>query len=153
MSVELDPGRVLVLSIVVLWTRERITQKAGALRRFSVPIAVTGGVLCSGVVALLDVLTDVRVSFDLEIRDTLLLVFFSTIGLSSKLGTLREGGLEGAAGPRVSVASAQMIRSNFFLAICMRIGDELNTLLRERGTVLPRLSGRHQRPRFVRIAP
>ena len=62
-----------------------ITKQVGALRRFSIPIAVTGGVLCSGVVALLEVLADVKVSFDLEIRDTLLLVFFSTIGLSAKL--------------------------------------------------------------------
>ena len=30
--------------------------------------------------------------FDLSLRDTLLLVFFSTIGLSAKLRTLREGG-------------------------------------------------------------
>jgi ESS family glutamate:Na+ symporter len=62
------------------------------LRRFSIPIAVTGGILCSAVVAGLDLLGGVKVAFDLEVRDSLLLVFFSTIGLSAKLATLREDG-------------------------------------------------------------
>ena len=185
--------------------------------------------------------------FDLEIRDTLLLVFFSTIGLSAKLGTLKKGGrtlailggvtlafllaqnavgiamatasgqhwaygliggsislagghgtaitwgtlgeeagLKGATalgltfatfglicgglvggpiakrlirrhgleGPgdekgdadkgavasedaSVSVTSNQVIRTIFFLAICVGSGDELNDLLRTHGTVLP----------------
>jgi ESS family glutamate:Na+ symporter len=92
MTIQLDSVEVLILAIAVLWVGNAITKGFGALRRFSIPIAVTGGVLCSGVVALLDVLADVEVSFDLATRDTLLLVFFSTIGLSAKLGTLKEGG-------------------------------------------------------------
>ncbi len=92
MNLELDPVRVLVLSIAVLWVGELITQKLAPLRRFSIPIAVTGGVLCSLVVALLDVFAGLHISFDLAIRDTLLLVFFSTIGLSAKLAALKEGG-------------------------------------------------------------
>jgi ESS family glutamate:Na+ symporter len=92
MMIELDSVRVLILAILVLWVGGAITRNFGPLRRFSIPIAVTGGVLCSAVVALLDVFADVKVSFDLELRDTLLLVFFSTIGLSAKLGTLKEGG-------------------------------------------------------------
>ncbi len=92
MTLELDPVRVLVLSIIVLWIGERITARVTFLRRFSIPIAVTGGLLCSLVVAGLDVFGDIRVVFDLALRDTLLLVFFSTIGLSAKLQLLKEGG-------------------------------------------------------------
>jgi ESS family glutamate:Na+ symporter len=92
MNFELDTVRVLVLAIAVLWLGQRITQKVAVLRQFSIPIAVTGGVLCSAVVALLDVFADLRVRFDLEVRDTLLLVFFGTIGLSAKLETLKQGG-------------------------------------------------------------
>jgi ESS family glutamate:Na+ symporter len=90
--VELDPVRVLVLSIVVLWAGERITARLPFLQRFSIPIAVTGGILCSLVVAALDIFGGIRMSFDLELRDTMLLVFFSTIGLSAKLRLLAEGG-------------------------------------------------------------
>jgi ESS family glutamate:Na+ symporter len=92
MTVELVPVQVLVLSIVVLWVGGAVTRRIPLLLRFSIPIAVTGGLLCSILVALLDVLADVRVGFDLTTRDTLLLVFFSTIGLSAKVRLLREGG-------------------------------------------------------------
>ena len=92
MTIELSSLQVLVLAIVVLWVGERVTQAVGVLRRFSIPVAVTGGVLCSVLVAALAIFADLRVSFDLGIRDNLLLVFFSTIGLSAKLRTLREGG-------------------------------------------------------------
>jgi ESS family glutamate:Na+ symporter len=92
MIVELDPVRVLVLSILVLWLGAAITSRVALLRRLSIPIAVTGGILCSLVVALLDGVADVYIKFDLSLRDTLLLVFFSTIGLSAKLALLKEGG-------------------------------------------------------------
>jgi ESS family glutamate:Na+ symporter len=246
--IELDTLRVLLLGIIVLWVGDRLTKKLAWLRRFSIPIAVTGGIVCSVMVALLDLFAGVRVSFDLEIRDSLLLVFFSTVGLSAKLRTLKEGGrtlailgvvtlvflaaqnavgtavmvasggkwvegliagsislagghgtaitwgalgeeagIEGATalglafatfglicgglvggpvaqwlirrhgltGPEasetpregdsalpsaeqpVSVTSSQVIRTIFFLAICVGTGDQLNDALRERGTVLP----------------
>lgn len=92
MIVELDPLRVLVVAIGVLWLGGRITAKVEGLQRFSIPIAVTGGILCSLIVAALELLAGIEVSFDLSLRDSLLLVFFSTIGLSAKLGTLKEGG-------------------------------------------------------------
>ena len=76
MTIELDSVRVLVLSIIVLWIGQQITARLTFLRRFSIPIAVTGGLLCSLVVAGLDIFGDIRVVFDLELRDTLLLVFF-----------------------------------------------------------------------------
>ncbi len=92
MTIELDAVRVLLLSIVVLWLGSTITSHIGLLRRFSIPIAVTGGILCSVVVAMLAVVAQIRVDFDLGLRDLLLLVFFSTIGLSAKFKLLKEGG-------------------------------------------------------------
>ena len=89
---ELQTSRVLVMSIGVLWLGGFLTGRVGFLRRFNIPIAVTGGLLLSVALAALDLGTGIRVSFDLGLRDTLLLVFFSTIGLSAKLTNLREGG-------------------------------------------------------------
>jgi ESS family glutamate:Na+ symporter len=62
------------------------------LREFNIPEAVSGGLLCSMVVAIVFATTNRQISFDLTLRDTLLLVFFSTIGLSAKLRTLLSGG-------------------------------------------------------------
>jgi ESS family glutamate:Na+ symporter len=88
----LEPVRVLSLSILVLWLGTFVESKIGFLKRYNIPSAVTGGLLCSIAVALLTVFADVRVTFDLAMRDTLLLVFFSTIGLSAKLSRLAAGG-------------------------------------------------------------
>ncbi len=89
---ELGTSRVLIASIGVLWLGGFLTGRVGFLERFHIPIAVTGGLVLSVLLAALDLGAGIRVSFDLDLRDTLLLVFFSTIGLSAKLQLLREGG-------------------------------------------------------------
>lgn len=92
MTVELEALQVLLLSVIVLWVGDAITRRVAVLERFSIPVAVTGGILCSLLVAAADLLASVEVEFQLDTRDTLLLVFFSTIGLSAKFGQLKEGG-------------------------------------------------------------
>lgn len=92
MTIALSTTQVLILSIFVLWIGGRVTHASTHLKRFSIPISVTGGVLFSLLVAALELFGDVVVEFDLGLRDTLLLMFFSTIGLSAKVGSLREGG-------------------------------------------------------------
>ena len=88
----LDPARVLALSILVLWLGNFVERRLPFLSQNNIPSAVSGGLICSVAVALLAVFADVRVNFDLEMRDTLLLVFFSTIGLSAKFSQLAAGG-------------------------------------------------------------
>jgi ESS family glutamate:Na+ symporter len=83
---------VLITSIVVLWVGTALTGRIPVLDRFSIPPAVTGGLLCSSIVALIQLFADVQVIFDARLRDVLLLVFFSTIGLSAKFRDLAAGG-------------------------------------------------------------
>jgi glutamate:Na+ symporter, ESS family len=90
--IELNTRHVLELSIVVLWLGMYLTKKIKFLSDFNIPAPVTGGLICSILVALLEVLTEIKVNFDLTIRDSLLLIFFSTIGLSANLRLLIEGG-------------------------------------------------------------
>lgn len=82
----------LVVAIVVLFLGMFLTGRIEFLRRYYIPPAVTGGLICSALVALAQLWGNVEVSFDLALRDLLLLAFFSTIGLSAKLGTLAAGG-------------------------------------------------------------
>ncbi len=82
----------LIVSIVVLYVGTFLTRKLGLLRRYNIPPAVTGGLLCSIVVALIFVVWELQITFDMRLRDLLLLVFFSTIGLSAKMRLLFEGG-------------------------------------------------------------
>jgi ESS family glutamate:Na+ symporter len=83
---------VLVISIVVLFLGMYLTRKIRFLERYFIPPAVTGGLICSIVVALVHEFANLRITFDLQLRDVLLLTFFSTIGLSAKLRMLVAGG-------------------------------------------------------------
>ena len=89
---EMQPLHVLMLSILVLYLGFYLNRKIRFLSEFYIPPAVTGGLICSTVVAVVYGMADLEIAFDMRIRDLLLLVFFSTIGLSAKLRTLAAGG-------------------------------------------------------------
>ena len=89
---EVKPIDVLVLSILVLYLGMYLTRKIRFLRENYIPPAVSGGLICSALVAVIYGLAAVEISFDMQIRDVLLLVFFSTVGLSAKFKALAAGG-------------------------------------------------------------
>ena len=83
---------IIVLAVGVWFLGTFVNNKIPFLRRYSIPVAVTGGLICSLTVMGIRALFDVTITFDTELRDLLLLAFFSTIGLSAKLSLLKEGG-------------------------------------------------------------
>jgi ESS family glutamate:Na+ symporter len=89
---EVQPVHVLMGSILVLYLGLYLNRKVAFLQRNHIPPAVTGGLLCSAVVAVIYGALEWEIRFDMQIRDLLLLVFFSTVGLSAKLRTLAAGG-------------------------------------------------------------
>jgi ESS family glutamate:Na+ symporter len=89
---QVKPVDVVILSILVQFLGMYVTRQVRFLRDFYIPPAVTGGLICSTIVALVYVYADIEIRFDMQIRDLLLLVFFSTIGLSAKLRVLVAGG-------------------------------------------------------------
>ena len=88
----LEGNDVLISSILVWFLGEYLTRSIPFLKRYSIPSAVTGGLICSTLVALVYSFANIEISFDMRIRDLFLLVFFSTIGLSAKFKLLKEGG-------------------------------------------------------------
>lgn len=92
MEYRLEGADVLILSIVVLFAGIAITKRVPFLQKNSIPDAVTGGLLCSSIIGLIYAFLDVQVVVDMRLRDVLLLVFFSTIGLSAKFAQLLAGG-------------------------------------------------------------
>ena len=83
---------VIILAILVLWFGHQITKRVAVLKTFSIPVAVTGGLMCSTIVSIVNSMTGFNIEFDMQLRDTLLLVFFSTIGVSAKFSRLAAGG-------------------------------------------------------------
>lgn len=85
-------ANIVVLAVAVWFIGTFINKKVAFLERYSIPVAVTGGLLCSLVTTTIYYGFDITINFDTRLRDLLLLLFFSTIGLSAKIGLLKEGG-------------------------------------------------------------
>ncbi len=92
MEHHLEAVETLILSILVLYVGAVLTRRIGFLSRNSIPPAVTGGLLCSILVAFIFGVWELKITFDTALRDLLLLVFFSTIGLTARLRLLVAGG-------------------------------------------------------------
>jgi len=92
MEYTIEGANIVALAVAVWFLGTFINKKVAFLERYSIPVAVTGGLLCSIVVTAIYYSLDITISFDTRIRDLLLLTFFSTIGLSAKLSLLKEGG-------------------------------------------------------------
>jgi len=90
--VQIDTPTTLSLAIIALWLGYRINRRVRFLNDYNIPAAVTGGLSISMLVALLEILGITRLEFDLQMRDLLLIVFFSTIGLSAKFAQMLAGG-------------------------------------------------------------
>ncbi|WP_152207864.1 sodium/glutamate symporter [Marinobacter changyiensis] len=80
------------IAIIALWLGFHINRKVGFLHTYNIPPAVSGGLLISSLVAVIEATTDREIRFDLQVRDLLLITFFSTIGLSARLRQMLEGG-------------------------------------------------------------
>lgn len=82
----------VTFGIIVLFVGKRLNDGIPFLRSFNIPEPVTGGLLFSVFFALMHFPFGISVEFDLSTRDTLLIYFFTTIGLNAKLKDLYEGG-------------------------------------------------------------
>ncbi|MBR8829601.1 MAG: Sodium/glutamate symporter [Chroococcopsis gigantea SAG 12.99] len=88
----LDVRQTLIVAILVLYLGKSLTKQIKFLQDFNIPDAVSGGVLASLIFAIAYAVFKVQIEFSLNIRDALLIIFFTAIGLSSKLKTLLKGG-------------------------------------------------------------
>jgi ESS family glutamate:Na+ symporter len=90
--IALDAVESATLGFLVYLVGAQLTRAVAPLREFNIPEPVTGGILAALAVLVLQAAGGPAVSFDLELRDYLLLVFFSGIGLNARLSDLAQGG-------------------------------------------------------------
>ena len=93
-SLILDGRQTIVLAILVLYLGKLLNQKINFLRNYNIPEPVTGGLIASVVFGLIYVVFDLKFQFALDVRNELLIAFFTTIGLSSRFETLLKGGAQ-----------------------------------------------------------
>ncbi|MFA7623853.1 MAG: sodium/glutamate symporter [Pusillimonas sp.] len=90
--ISLTAVETLLACCVVLVVGRILTSRIGFLARYSIPDPVVGGILFALLVYVVASSGGTSVSLDTSIRPTLLLVFFSCIGLTANLKLLAAGG-------------------------------------------------------------
>jgi len=88
----LDGRQTIIVGILVLFLGKYLNKKVEFLRQFNIPEPVTGGLVTSLFFGLLYFIFDLNIEFSNHYRDILLVVFFTAIGLSTKLQSIIKGG-------------------------------------------------------------
>lgn len=91
-QIHLPDFMAVTFGLLAFLLGEGINKRVEILRRFNIPDPVTGGILMALAFFAVYRLGIAEVSFDTGIRDLLLLVFFTGIGLNASLADLRKGG-------------------------------------------------------------
>ena len=66
--------------------------RVGVLRQLNVPAPVVGGGVVAVILALADAFLELRLGFNLGLKDSLLLMFFTTVGFGADARLLMKGG-------------------------------------------------------------
>lgn len=80
------------ISILVFFLGVNLNKRFALLREYSIPEPVTGGLMAALVTLLLYEFADFEITYELYIRDILLIYFFTGIGLNARLSDLAAGG-------------------------------------------------------------
>ena len=80
------------LGILVFFIGVNVNKRVAFLRQYNIPDPVTGGLLATLFTFFIFLVTDIEIAFQLETRDTLLIYFFTAIGLNARLSDLISGG-------------------------------------------------------------
>ena len=91
-QVEVPDFLAYTLGIVVFFCGVHLNRKVPWLRSYNIPEPVTGGLLAASVSFALYAFANLEVSFQLDTRDTLLVYFFTAIGLNARFSDLVAGG-------------------------------------------------------------
>ncbi len=82
----------LTAGILVLFAGKGINRRVAILREYNIPEPVTGGLLFALAFLFIYVVTGYRITFELHVRDILLVYFFVTIGINARIADLKAGG-------------------------------------------------------------
>ena len=92
MAINLDAMQTLAAAIAVLLVGAAVQARVGFLRDNNIPIPVVGGLLFAVLTTVIFLGFDLRIGFDMALREPMMLAFFTTIGLGADFRLLVRGG-------------------------------------------------------------
>ena len=91
-SITIPDFLAYTMGIVVFFAGVHLNRRFTFLRNYNIPEPVTGGLLAAAIMFIFWWLTGTEISYDLDTRDTLLVYFFTAIGLNARMSDLISGG-------------------------------------------------------------
>jgi ESS family glutamate:Na+ symporter len=92
MAPSLDATQTLAAAIAVLFIGAAVQVRIGFLRDNNIPIPVVGGLLFAVLTTVFFLGFDIRIGFDMALKEPMMLAFFTTIGLGADFRLLARGG-------------------------------------------------------------
>lgn len=89
---ELDSRQTIIFAVLVLFLGKHLNKRISFFRKYNIPEPVTGGFTASLFFGILYLVFDLDITFSTRYRDILLIVFFTSIGLSTELKSIIKGG-------------------------------------------------------------
>lgn len=90
--IELNFYGTFLCMLIVLLVGRVVTRKVNFLNHYDIPEPVTGGIIFAFIFFILNFFYGIIFSFTNAIKDPLLLIFYSTIGLSADFNSIKKGG-------------------------------------------------------------
>ena len=91
-TIEYDSFMALTIGLVVFFLGAFLTRRVAFLRNYNIPEPVSGGMTIALLTWAAYEWLHIQVTFDLTVRDSLLVIFFATIGLNARFADLLVGG-------------------------------------------------------------
>ena len=139
MALSLDAMQTLAAALLVLLVGAGVQARIGFLRDNNIPIPVVGGLLFAVLTTVIYLGFDLRIAFDMALKEPMMLAFFTTIGLGADFRLLVRGG------PRLlifAVACLLYLIMQDGLGLIAAIGMDLHPLVGLLGGSIT-LSGGH----------
>lgn len=90
-DITLNSAESMLLAILILWVGSKLLSHIKSFSKYHIPSPIIGGILMSLITMALHY-SGTDISFDLPLKDTLMLMFFTSVGLSADLRLLKHGG-------------------------------------------------------------
>ncbi|MEH6532127.1 MAG: sodium/glutamate symporter [Photobacterium frigidiphilum] len=90
-TIQINELESLLIAIIVLFLGYFINTKVTVLRKYNIPEPIVGGLIVAVIIALIHQ-QGIDIIFKLSIKDTLMQMFFATVGLAASYKLLAKGG-------------------------------------------------------------